>query len=62
MKRGRNLWKSASGAGGSARIGLNDRPIRWNVTLGVSRVLAYLIIGLLLGVVLFFVRRLQALQ
>ncbi len=45
-----------------AVLGTDVDATRWHVTLGVSRVLAYLIIGLLLGVVVFFARRVQALQ
>jgi hypothetical protein len=45
-----------------AVMGMDVDATRWNVTLGVSRLLAYLIIGLLLGVVVFFARRLHAIQ
>jgi hypothetical protein len=45
-----------------AVMGMDVDATRWNVTLGVCRVLAYLIIGLLLGVVVFFARRVQALH
>jgi len=45
-----------------AMMGMDVDATRWKVTLGVSRLLAYLIIGLLLGVVVFFTRRVQAIQ
>jgi len=45
-----------------AVMGTDVDATRWNITLGVARVLAYLIIGLLLGVVVFFARRVQALR
>ena len=45
-----------------AVMGMDVDATRWNVALGVSRVLAYVIIGLLLGVVVFFARRVRALQ
>jgi hypothetical protein len=45
-----------------AVMGMDVDATRWQVTLGASRLLAYLIIGLLLGVVVFFARRVHALQ
>jgi hypothetical protein len=45
-----------------AVMGMDVDATRWNVTLGVSRLLAYLIIVLLLGLVVFLARRVHALQ
>jgi hypothetical protein len=45
-----------------AVMGMDVDATRWNITLGVSRVVSYLIIGLLLGLVLFFARRVQSLR
>ena len=45
-----------------AVMGMDVDATRWNFTLGVARLLAYLIIGLLLGVVVFFARRVYAMQ
>jgi hypothetical protein len=45
-----------------AVMGMDVDATRWQVTLGVSRLIAYLIIGLLLGVVVFFARRVHSLQ
>ena len=45
-----------------AVMGMDVDATRWNITLGVSRVVAYLIIGLLLGLVFFFARRVQSLR
>jgi hypothetical protein len=45
-----------------AVMGMDVDATRWQVTLGASRLLAYLIIGLLLGVVVFFAKRVHALQ
>ena len=44
-----------------AVMGMDVEAARWNITLGISRVVAYLIIGLLLGLVFFFARRVQSL-
>jgi hypothetical protein len=43
-------------------MGMDVDATRWNITLGVSRVVAYLIIGLLLGLVFFFARRVHSLR
>lgn len=45
-----------------AVMGMDVDATRWQVTLGVSRAIAYLIIGLLLSVVVFFAKRVHALQ
>ena len=45
-----------------AVMGTDVDATRWKITLGVSRLLAYLFIGLLLGVVVFFARRVHAIQ
>jgi hypothetical protein len=45
-----------------AVMGMDVDATRWQVTLGACRLLAYLIIGLLLVVVVFFARRVQALH
>ncbi len=45
-----------------AVMGTDVDATRWSVALGVSRVLVYLIIGLLLWVVVFFARRVHELQ
>ena len=45
-----------------AVMGMDINATRWNVTLGASRMLAYLIIALLFGVVVFFAKRVQALH
>jgi hypothetical protein len=45
-----------------AVMGMDVDATRWKITLGVSRLLVYLIIGLLLWVVVFFAKRVHALQ
>jgi hypothetical protein len=45
-----------------AVMGMDVDATRWQVGLGVSRLVAYVIIGLLLALVVFFTKRLHALQ
>jgi len=45
-----------------AMMGMDVDATRWKVTLGATRLVAYLIIGLLLGVVAFFAKRVHALH
>jgi hypothetical protein len=54
--------RDPSGGQVIAVMGMDVDATRWNIVLGASRLVAYLIIGLLLGVVVFFARRVHALQ